>query len=148
VGALTYVTFQSEGFDMTDPVSSPQRAPDTAYNLLPSAKPDTGTSRPAGPTVFDNLGALAVMERQAGAELLKPPRENSDLTQEEKARHRIYILLVMKLIQVFWRGNKNGPSGIYHYRSEQFDKQTGTYDKVCHISDTTSRQSLSTVWGE
>jgi tRNA(Arg) A34 adenosine deaminase TadA len=34
-------------------------------------------------------------------------------------RHRIYCLLLMKLIHRFWNGNKRGPLGVYPLRAEQ-----------------------------
>ena len=44
-------------------------------------------------------------------------------TDPVKERHRIYLVLLMKLIRRFWNGNKRGPIGFYPRRDKQ--KQPG-----------------------
>ncbi len=41
-----------------------------------------------------------------------------------KERHIIYSLLLMKLIQRFWNGNKRGPLGVYPQRVRQIESKT------------------------
>jgi len=43
-------------------------------------------------------------------------------TEQIKERHRIYCLLLMKLIYRFWNGNKHGPVGLYPQREAQKEK--------------------------
>src|SRR5262245_37520471 len=40
-------------------------------------------------------------------------------TESAKERHRIYSLLLMKLMARFWNGNKRGPVGLYPQRERQ-----------------------------
>ena len=42
-----------------------------------------------------------------------------------KERHKIYSLLLMKLIQRFWNGNKRGPLGVYPQRARQIESPSG-----------------------
>jgi tRNA(Arg) A34 adenosine deaminase TadA len=44
-----------------------------------------------------------------------------------KERHRIFSLLLMKLIRRFWNGNKSGPLGTYPRRAQQRDASADRY---------------------
>lgn len=46
-------------------------------------------------------------------------------TKGFKERHQIYSLLLMKLIQRFWNGNKRGPLGVYPQRAKQIESSCG-----------------------
>jgi tRNA(Arg) A34 adenosine deaminase TadA len=56
----------------------------------------------------EELGSVVHVEYGRDAKELDDPAV--------RERHRIYCYLLMKLIQRFWNGNKNGPFGIYPQR--------------------------------
>jgi tRNA(Arg) A34 adenosine deaminase TadA len=76
------------------------------------------TSPPRGPQGYDNDKFIEWLKTQSADALLKPP-DLGDLTEADKARHRVYLLLVMALVYKHRNGNKNGPVGFYNYRDEQ-----------------------------
>jgi tRNA(Arg) A34 adenosine deaminase TadA len=50
-------------------------------------------------------------------------RDAPDLSDSAgRERHRIYCYLLMKLIRLFWNGNKRGPLGRYPQRAQQVDR--------------------------
>src|SRR5262245_50891320 len=99
--------------------------------------------------VAGGVGALASMAAPASAQTPPPPgfadqdpinhywgRQLRDIVSVDlskdapeladdavKERHRIYCLLLMKLIVRFWNGNKRGPIGSYPLRKNQIEAQ-------------------------
>jgi len=76
------------------------------------------------PPVVDPDAPLAQFWNKHVFELaqVNPTVEFPELGRPDiKERHRIFCLLVMKLILRFWNGNKAGPVGIYPRRARQKD---------------------------
>jgi tRNA(Arg) A34 adenosine deaminase TadA len=69
-----------------------------------------------------NLANLTEADLNRESNHVDPPGIERD---EIKERHRIYCLLLMKLVQRFWNGNKLGPIGEYPQRKGQRDLPVG-----------------------
>jgi tRNA(Arg) A34 adenosine deaminase TadA len=92
-----------------------------AASALTSASLAQPKDAPA-PPVIDRDAPLAHYWQRPVYQLAEVDLETAarELASEPiKERHRIYCLLLMKLILRFWNGNKHGPIGIYPQREGQ-----------------------------
>jgi tRNA(Arg) A34 adenosine deaminase TadA len=90
-------------------------------STLTGASPVRAQGAPAAP-VIDSDAPLARYWQQPVYQLAEVDLTTAaqDLAAEQiKERHRIYCLLLMKLIHRFWNGNKHGPIGLYPQREAQ-----------------------------
>jgi tRNA(Arg) A34 adenosine deaminase TadA len=74
-----------------------------------------------------DLQRITEAEAKTGKALLAP--DDVAIPPEEQERHRLYLLLLMRLVRLFWNGNKRGPTGAYPYRKNQLDAKRGVYDE-------------------
>jgi tRNA(Arg) A34 adenosine deaminase TadA len=84
------------------------------------------------------LGAVAEIDYAVDAKELDRP--------EVQERHTIYCYLLMKLIQRFWNGNKNGPNGIYPDRRAQLaDSKANPDQPALYLGDRNEREDRSHI---
>jgi tRNA(Arg) A34 adenosine deaminase TadA len=89
---------------------------------LPAA--DASADEISKPPVIDPHAPLAQFWNKHVFELAQVDArtESPELARPEiRERHRIYCLLLMKLVERFWNGNKAGPVGTYPRRAQQKD---------------------------
>jgi tRNA(Arg) A34 adenosine deaminase TadA len=85
---------------------------------------NTGTGECGEPPVVDPTVPLALYWNKRVCELANIKLDS--IIPEEAERHRIYSLLLMKIVLAFWNGNKRGQDGEYPWRKSQ-RRPNGTY---------------------
>ena len=90
-------------------------------SALAGASPVQSKDAPAPPVIDSDAPLARYWQRPvyqlADVDLTSAARELA--AEQIKERHRIYCLLLMKLIHRFWNGNKHGPIGLYPQRTAQ-----------------------------